>query len=89
MRKGIKISFLLVVVFAALLVKCHDELTFLQDVHDIPESKDLIFIDTGVKSDIKIKSLKADDVKAAGAVPDYDMYVLSIQVRISLNDIEK
>lgn len=80
MRSATKMLILFAVMFAAMLAKCHDELTFLQDIHDIPQSDDLVFVDSGVTNDVKTFNLKGLDFKAAaGAVPDYDMYVLSIQ----------
>lgn len=78
MRLPTKIFILFAVVFAAFLVKC-DELTFLQDIHDISQSDNLAFVDAGVINDVKTPNLNDSELKADGAIPDYDMYVLSIQ----------
>lgn len=79
MKTAIKISIFLAAIIAAMLVKCHDELTFLKDVQDIPAFNDLVFVDSENDKLEKTSNLKGLEVTTAAAVPDYDMYVLSIQ----------
>jgi len=64
MRSAIVIYILFALVFTTMLVKCHNELAFLKNDLIIPEYNNLASI---------------PHEKAEAAVPDYDMYVLSIQ----------
>jgi len=73
-----KILIVLATIFASNLVEAHEQLTFLNNVHSVPLNKDVSFIDLGVTNEDKISNLKTIE-KASATVPDYDMYVLSIQ----------
>lgn len=72
MRGQIKSIFLLAIILVGNLVNCHENLLFLQDVHDLTEE----IIETSITKSHKGTS---SDIKLSAAVPDYDMYVLTIQ----------
>jgi len=74
MRTKGKIHLFLALVYTFILANCHDQLTFLQEEQQSIESNNF----TKINSDL-ISSSKTQNLKAAGVIPDYDMYVLSIQ----------
>jgi len=83
MKIQVEIYILIEIIFTVFYAKCHNELTFLKDIEEKYQVQELIITNNSGNNEnifsTNTQNLKGSSEELNKIIPDYDMYVVSIQ----------